>query len=114
MSGTARGATAMLPADLLSWTPVLCPTARRMPAPVLPPGTFRVAGSPRVAAIHRKTARISRIRSRQQKGWDYPHPAHSFLYVDDLIRDVGFKPDTPIADGIAKFVEWYKDYYGGK
>ncbi|MEF2146493.1 MAG: NAD-dependent epimerase [Desulfovibrionaceae bacterium] len=31
--------------------------------------------------------------------------------VDDLVRDVGFKPDTPIEVGIAKFVEWYRGYY---
>jgi len=31
--------------------------------------------------------------------------------VDDLIRDVGFKPSTLIEEGIAKFVAWYEDYY---
>ncbi len=31
--------------------------------------------------------------------------------VDDLIRDVGFRPDTPIEAGIPKFVEWYREYY---
>ncbi len=36
----------------------------------------------------------------------------TYADVDDLIRDVGFKPDTSIADGIGRFVEWYKDYYG--
>ena len=32
--------------------------------------------------------------------------------VDDLIADTGFKPVTSIEDGINKFVEWYKSYYG--
>lgn len=32
--------------------------------------------------------------------------------VDDLERDVGFRPATALSDGIAKFVEWYKSYYG--
>jgi len=32
--------------------------------------------------------------------------------VDDLARDVGFKPNTPIEVGIGKFVEWYREYYG--
>ena len=36
----------------------------------------------------------------------------TYADVDDLIRDVGFKPETSIADGIGRFVEWYKDYYG--
>lgn len=31
--------------------------------------------------------------------------------VDDLVQDVGFKPDTSVEDGIAAFVEWYKEYY---
>ena len=35
----------------------------------------------------------------------------TFADVDDLIRDVGYKPDTPVEDGIRAFVTWYKDYY---
>jgi UDP-glucuronate 4-epimerase len=31
--------------------------------------------------------------------------------VDDLIRDVGFKPDTSVQEGIRRFIEWYLDYY---
>jgi len=31
--------------------------------------------------------------------------------VDDLMRDVGFKPSTLIEEGIANFVAWYKDFY---
>jgi UDP-glucuronate 4-epimerase len=36
----------------------------------------------------------------------------TYADVDDLIADVGFKPETPIATGIRKFVEWYREYYG--
>lgn len=36
----------------------------------------------------------------------------TYADVDDLMRDVGFKPSTPIEVGIERFVEWYKDYYG--
>ena len=32
--------------------------------------------------------------------------------VEDLMRDVGFRPTTPIETGIARFVEWYEAYYG--
>lgn len=31
--------------------------------------------------------------------------------VDDLAQDVGFRPGTPIREGVAKFVAWYRDYY---
>jgi UDP-glucuronate 4-epimerase len=27
------------------------------------------------------------------------------------MRDVGFKPATPIETGIEKFITWYRDYY---
>lgn len=36
----------------------------------------------------------------------------TYADVDDLIKDVGFKPATPIEEGIKRFVEWYKGYYG--
>jgi len=32
--------------------------------------------------------------------------------VDDLMRDTGFRPATPIAVGIRRFVDWYRTYYG--
>lgn len=35
----------------------------------------------------------------------------TYADVDDLMRDVGFKPSTSIEEGIEKFVTWYKDYY---
>jgi len=35
----------------------------------------------------------------------------TYADVDDLMRDVGFKPATPIETGIKNFVEWYKAYY---
>ena len=35
----------------------------------------------------------------------------TYADVDDLVRDVGYKPETPIEVGIQKFVAWYKDYY---
>jgi UDP-glucuronate 4-epimerase len=36
----------------------------------------------------------------------------TFADVDDLIRDVDFKPATSIEDGVARFVEWYREYHG--
>jgi UDP-glucuronate 4-epimerase len=35
----------------------------------------------------------------------------TFADVDDLMRDTGFRPSTPIEEGIAKFVSWYRSYY---
>ncbi|CAI8831146.1 NAD-dependent epimerase [Methylococcus capsulatus] len=36
----------------------------------------------------------------------------TYADVDDLMRDTGYRPATPIETGIARFVEWYRDYYG--
>ena len=35
----------------------------------------------------------------------------TYADVDDLMRDVCFRPSTPIAEGIARFVEWYRAYH---
>ena len=32
--------------------------------------------------------------------------------VSGLEQAVGFRPRTPVEEGVAKFVAWYKDYYG--
>jgi UDP-glucuronate 4-epimerase len=32
--------------------------------------------------------------------------------VEDLARDTGFRPSTPLGVGLKRFVEWYVDYYG--
>ena len=36
----------------------------------------------------------------------------TYADVDDLTEDAGFKPSTPIEEGIRKFVDWYREYYG--
>jgi UDP-glucuronate 4-epimerase len=35
----------------------------------------------------------------------------TFADVDELVADVGYKPQTPIEVGVRNFVEWFKDYY---
>lgn len=35
----------------------------------------------------------------------------TYADVNDLMQDVGFKPDTSIETGIGNFVNWYKEYY---
>jgi UDP-glucuronate 4-epimerase len=32
--------------------------------------------------------------------------------IEDLQRDVGYTPATPVEQGIRAFVDWYQDYYG--
>ena len=35
----------------------------------------------------------------------------TYADIEDLAADVGFRPETPIEDGVARFVNWYRDYY---
>ncbi len=35
----------------------------------------------------------------------------TYANVDDLMNDTGYRPATPIETGIARFVDWYRDYY---
>ncbi|RLC31433.1 MAG: capsular biosynthesis protein CpsI [Deltaproteobacteria bacterium] len=38
----------------------------------------------------------------------------TYADIDDLMQAVGFQPETSIEEGIARFIEWYRSYYGGK
>jgi UDP-glucuronate 4-epimerase len=38
----------------------------------------------------------------------------TFADIDDLERDVGYRPSTPVEVGVKRFVEWYLDFYGKK
>jgi UDP-glucuronate 4-epimerase len=35
----------------------------------------------------------------------------TYADIEDLSRDVGFKPATPIEVGIPRFIEWYREFY---
>ncbi len=35
----------------------------------------------------------------------------TYADVSELVRDVGFRPDTPIEEGVRRFVDWYLRYY---
>lgn len=36
----------------------------------------------------------------------------TYADVTDLVEDLGYKPATPVQDGINKFVDWYLDFFG--
>jgi UDP-glucuronate 4-epimerase len=35
----------------------------------------------------------------------------TYADIDDLAREIGFRPATTIENGIAKFAKWYRDYH---
>ena len=36
----------------------------------------------------------------------------TYADVEDLVREVGYKPATPVEEGVRRFIEWYVGYYG--
>jgi UDP-glucuronate 4-epimerase len=35
----------------------------------------------------------------------------TYAEVEDLVRDIDYKPSTSVEDGVARFVDWYRSYY---
>jgi len=35
----------------------------------------------------------------------------TYADIDALEQAVGFRPSTPIAEGVGRFVQWYREYY---
>jgi UDP-glucuronate 4-epimerase len=61
-----------------------------------------------IAAIEAAVGKTARKEMREMQAGDVPA---TYADIDDLVRDVGFRPDTPLETGIRRFVEWFRDYY---
>ena len=62
-----------------------------------------------VAILEREFGREAHKEMLPMQPGDVPA---TFADVDDLMRDVGFRPDTPIEEGIRRFVKWYREFHG--
>jgi len=36
----------------------------------------------------------------------------TYADVDDLVRDLDYRPSTTVEEGVRRFVDWYRDFYG--
>ncbi|HEX9060673.1 MAG TPA: NAD-dependent epimerase [Clostridia bacterium] len=61
-----------------------------------------------IKAIEKKTGIEAAKEYLPMQAGDVPR---TYADVDDLMKDVGFKPNTSITEGIGRFVDWYRDYY---
>jgi UDP-glucuronate 4-epimerase len=34
--------------------------------------------------------------------------------IDDLVSDVGYRPATAVEEGVRRFIDWFRVYYGYK
>jgi UDP-glucuronate 4-epimerase len=62
-----------------------------------------------IAVLERSLGRTAEKNLLPMQPGDVPA---TYADVDDLSRDVGFHPATPIEEGVRRFVEWYRAYYG--
>jgi UDP-glucuronate 4-epimerase len=60
-----------------------------------------------IEALEQELGRSAVKEFRDMQPGDVPA---TYADVDDLVRDVGFHPGTPIEEGVARFVEWYRSY----
>jgi UDP-glucuronate 4-epimerase len=61
-----------------------------------------------ISLLERELGREAQKNMLPMQAGDVPT---TYAAVDDLTRDVDFRPSTPIDIGVARFVEWYCDYY---
>jgi UDP-glucuronate 4-epimerase len=62
-----------------------------------------------IRTIEKHLGRTARLNMMDIQPGDVPA---TYADVDDLVRDVGFSPKTPIDVGVGRFVEWYREFYG--
>ncbi|ADP69687.1 NAD-dependent epimerase/dehydratase [Rhodomicrobium vannielii ATCC 17100] len=62
-----------------------------------------------VAALEEALGRTAQVELLPLQPGDVPD---TFADVSRLERAVGYKPATPVNEGVSRFVAWYRDYYG--
>ena len=61
-----------------------------------------------VAAIEKALDRKAEIERLPLQPGDVPD---TFADASELVNAVGYQPDTPVETGVARFVDWYRDFY---
>ncbi len=62
-----------------------------------------------IAAIETETGKKAKKDYQEIQPGDVPA---TYADIDDLARDTGFSPRTPLNQGIHQFVGWFRSYYG--
>jgi UDP-glucuronate 4-epimerase len=73
-------------------------------------GNNRPVEVPRVVALlEQELGRKAKVELLPMQPGDVPETCAE---IDDLMREVGFRPVTSIEDGVRKFIAWYRQYHG--
>jgi UDP-glucuronate 4-epimerase len=61
-----------------------------------------------IAVLEERLGRKAEMNMLPLQAGDVPD---TWADVEDLARDVGYRPATPVETGVARFVDWYLDYH---
>ncbi|PID50518.1 MAG: capsular biosynthesis protein CpsI [Proteobacteria bacterium] len=64
-----------------------------------------------IAALEEQLGKKAELNLLPLQVGDVPD---TFADVEALVKDVGYRPSTPVREGVSRFVEWYREYYGAK
>jgi len=62
-----------------------------------------------IEAVEQKIGKTARKNMLPIEPGDVPA---TWSDMEDLARDLGFKPRIAMQEGVSRFVDWYRDYYG--
>ena len=106
----------------------VCRVAERIPAPdprwradcpdpatsFAPYRIYNIGNNRPVELLHFIDVLEKNLRRKAEKNFLPMQPGdvpETYADVDELAADAGFRPKTPIEEGIKNFVTWYRDYY---
>ena len=61
-----------------------------------------------VALLEKELGGQAKVELAPMQSGDVPETKAD---VDDLMRDVGFRPATPIEEGVRRFAAWYREFH---
>ncbi len=85
------------------------PAAANAPARIYNVGNHRPEELMHVVALLEKE--LGRTAAKEMLPMQPGDVLETFADIGDLMRDMGFRPETSIEDGIRDFVAWYRDHH---
>lgn len=64
-----------------------------------------------ISVIEANLGKKAKIKTLPIQKGDVPE---TYADIDDLKKDIGFAPSTPIEEGVKNFIKWYLEYYSKK
>ncbi len=61
-----------------------------------------------IAAIEKALGKKAELNLLPLQPGDVPD---TYADVEQLVQDVGYRPATPVEEGVRRFIEWYREYY---